>query len=99
MTQNFTKIINESKAKAEKANENIPEIQRLIDSANNNTAEANEEIGDAQRNVKDANDIADRAMRTSSDTEQVCSSWIVGQLRHDVEQSESEIIRPVIYTR
>ena len=69
--QNFTKIVNESRAKAEKAKENLPEIRRLIASANNNTDQANDEIGDARNVVKDANDIADRGTQTSLATEAV----------------------------
>ena len=69
--QNFTKIVNESRRKAEKAKENLPEIRRLIASANNNTDLANDEIGDAKNDVKDAKDIANRGTQTSSATEGV----------------------------
>lgn len=70
-TQNFNKLVNESRGRAEKAKDDLPEIRRLIDSANNNTGQATNEIGDAKNDVKEANVVADRGTQTSLATDQV----------------------------
>ena len=71
--QKFNEIIDKSKAEADRAEANIPEIERLINLANNKSDEANANLGDAQERAeqaqstaKEARDTADRAKQVSA---------------------------------
>ena len=72
--QKFNDIIDSSRAEAERAEANIPEIERLINSANNKSDEANGHLSDAQDRADDAQSNAELAYDTANRTQQVSLS-------------------------
>lgn len=74
--QKFNDIIDSSRAEAERAEANIPEIERLINSANNKSNEANGHLTDAQDRADDAQSNAELAYDTANRTQQVSLSTI-----------------------
>lgn len=72
--QKFNEIIDSSRAEAERAEANIPEIERLITSANNKSDEANGHLSDAQDRADDAQSNAELAYDTANRTQQVSLS-------------------------
>lgn len=69
--QKFNSIIEKSRKDAEKAEENIPEIERLIELANKKSDKATENLGDAQKLSSEAKDKANEAKTTAQDAQKV----------------------------
>lgn len=69
--QKFNEVIDSSRAEAERAEANIPEIERLINSANNKSDEASGTLGDAQESAEKAQSTAERAQDTAERTREV----------------------------
>lgn len=69
--QKFNDVIDSSRAEAERAEANIPEIERLISSANNKSNEATDKLGDAKDRAEKAQSIAEQARETANKTQQV----------------------------
>ena len=72
--QKFNEIINKSRSEAERAEENVQEIERLISSANNKSDEATVILGLARKSAQNAMAVAEEAEKAAGRAKEVGSA-------------------------
>jgi len=89
----FNEVIDSSRAEAERAEANIPEIERLINSANNKSDEASGTLGDAQESAEKAQSTAERAQDTAERTREKAEK--IRKEAEELEIPEDNVTLPV----